>query len=135
MYGRRLDRARGVQRQRRYRQRAQRTCGKWQRGWRKPSKRKVRKLNVLDAFDVNRTFLGIYDDEAMHSLLSCEAQVVKLLHSKVKQSNTSDFFIKFWFWLSNISVLICPFSRQRNSHENEKISFLGGFIIEGFDCI
>lgn len=56
-------------------------------------KRKVNPRDVLDAFDVIRNFLGENDDdEAMSSLTSCEARVVKLLQSKAKQTKISDYF-------------------------------------------
>lgn len=56
-------------------------------------KRQVNPRDVLDAFDVIRNFLGENeDDEAMSSLSSCEARVVKLMQSKAKQTKISDYF-------------------------------------------
>lgn len=60
----------------------------------KPTQERQSSLrDVLDALDVIRNFLGVHDDDkAMHSLSSCEALVVKLMHNQVKQSKISDFF-------------------------------------------
>lgn len=56
-------------------------------------KRQVSPRDVLDAFDVIRNFLGENeDDEAMASLSSYEARVVKRLQSKAKQTKISDYF-------------------------------------------
>ncbi|KAG0438768.1 hypothetical protein HPB47_016877 [Ixodes persulcatus] len=55
--------------------------GEKQKRERQPSSR-----DVLHALDVIRNFLRVHDgDEAMHSLSSCEAQIVKLMHSKKRE--------------------------------------------------
>lgn len=48
----------------------------------KTQKRQVSWHEVLDASNIIRTFLSAHDDdEAMRSLLSCEARAIKLLRN------------------------------------------------------
>lgn len=49
--------------------------------------------NVLDAFDMIRSFLGAHDySVAMDYFLQCESRALKLLQGKARQSKLTDFW-------------------------------------------
>lgn len=73
---------------------------------------------VLDAFDIIRTFLCAHDDnEAMQSLLTCEARAIKLLQTNVKHSKISDFFKKILVSRSNWCAYFAIFATTKFSRE------------------